>query len=213
MRTSTLIPDCPVRGEEQGILHGESDGFSSNQFQQSQQDDSTMDDGGGKNDFWSTSGDFIYRHDVEPRVKLYMPREESYPIPLQYIDVSTTTHMNLDVMRESRIDDCWNIDGSRDLSGSWTGFTQFTLSAERPPDGYMWSGERLTKRQATSRPDHVWPELWTKLGRNAQLKERQKWSHEKPKLDDARRLRGIYFIDPEDTETKETILSRQVPHP
>ena len=43
------------------------------------------------------------------------------------------------------------------------------------------------------------------MGRNAQLKERQKWSHEKPKLDNARKLRGIYFIDPEDTEFKETI--------
>ena len=69
----------------------------------------------------------------------------------------------------------------------------------------MWSRERLTKRQATCKPDHLWPELWTKLERNAQLKERQKWSHEKPKLDNARRLRGIYFIHPEDKESKETI--------
>ena len=28
---------------------------------------------------------------------------------------------------------------------------------------------------------------------------------EKPKLDNARKLRGIYFIDPEDAEFKETI--------
>ena len=69
----------------------------------------------------------------------------------------------------------------------------------------LWSRERLTKRQATSRPDHVWPELWTKLGRTAKLRERQKWSIEKPKLDNARRLRGIYFIDPEDKEFKEII--------
>ena len=43
------------------------------------------------------------------------------------------------------------------------------------------------------------------MGRNAQLKERQKWSHETPKLDNSRKLRGIYFIDPEDKEFKETI--------
>ena len=108
-------------------------------------------------------------------------------------------------MQERRIDDCWNIDGSRDLSDSWTGFTQFTLLEEKPPDRYMWSGERLTKRQATSRPDYLWPELWTKLGRNAKLKEKQKWSNEKTKLDNARRLPRIYFIDPEDKEFKETI--------
>ena len=65
--------------------------------------------------------------------------------------------------------------------------------------------ERLTKRQVTSRTDHLWPELSTKLGRNAKLREKQKWSIEIPKLDNARRLRGIYFIDPEDKEFKETI--------
>ena len=43
------------------------------------------------------------------------------------------------------------------------------------------------------------------MGRNAQLKERQKWSHEKLHLDNARKLRGIYFIDREDKEFKETI--------
>ena len=31
-------------------------------------------------------------------LKLYSPREESFPIPLKYIDVSRTTHTNLDVM-------------------------------------------------------------------------------------------------------------------
>ena len=69
----------------------------------------------------------------------------------------------------------------------------------------MVEGERLTRKQLTSRPDHLWPELWIKLGRNAKLKEKHKWSDEKPKLDNARRLRGIYFIDPEDKEFKETI--------
>ena len=69
----------------------------------------------------------------------------------------------------------------------------------------MWSGRRLTKRQATSRPDHLWPELWTKFARNAELWEKQKWAHEKAKLDNARKLRGIHFIDPEDKEFKENI--------
>ena len=125
------------------------------------------------------SGNFIYRHHVEPRVKLYSPREESFPIPLiplKYIDVSRTTHRNLDVKKERRIDDSWNIDVSRDLSDPWTGFTQFTLLEEKAPDGYMWSGVRLTRKQLTSRPDHLWPELWDKMGKNAKLKEKQKWS-------------------------------------
>ena len=41
-------------------------------------------------------------------------------------------------------------------------------------------------RQLTSRADHSWSVLWETLGRIAKPKERQKWSHEKPKLDNAR---------------------------
>ena len=43
------------------------------------------------------------------------------------------------------------------------------------------------------------------MGKHAKLKEKQKWSEEKLHLDNARKLRGIYFIDPKDTEFKETI--------
>ena len=68
----------------------------------------------------------------------------------------------------------------------------------------MWSGERLTRKQLTSRPDHLWPELWEKMAKNAKLKEKQKWSHEKPHFDNARKSREIYFIDPGDKEFKET---------
>ena len=149
LRTSTLIRDHPIRGESQRDFLGKSEGSPPPLLQ-----DSLPDAREAIYDFWSMSGSFIHRHHVEPKVKLYSPREESFLIPLKYIDVSRTTHTNLDVMQESRIDDYWNVDGSR-LSGSWTGFTQFTLLNEKPPDGYMWSGRRLTKRQATSRPDYL----------------------------------------------------------
>ena len=93
---------------------------------------------------WTTSGpcrEASYTaHHVKPRVKVYSPREESFPIPLKYIAVTRTTHTNLDVKQEKRIDDYWNIDGSRDFSDPWTGFTQFTLLDEKAPDGYMWCG-------------------------------------------------------------------------
>ena len=42
---------------------------------------------------------------------------------------------------------------------------------EKPSNGYMWSGWRLTRKQLTSRPYSLWPELWIKLGRNAKLQE------------------------------------------
>ena len=69
-------------------------------------------------------------------------RNQSFPVPLKYIDVSRPTHTNLDVKQEKRIDDFWNIDGSRDLSDPWTGFTQFTLLEEKPPEGYTVVRER-----------------------------------------------------------------------
>ena len=199
LRTSTLIRPRPIQGESHVDFLGKSEGSLP------QPHDSFPDAGEAINDFWSMSGSFIYRHHVEPRVKLYSPREESFPIPLNYIDVTRTTHTNLDVKQEKRIDDYWNIDGSRDLSDPWTGFTQFTLLDEKAPDGSSTSGERLTRKQLTSRPDHPWPELWKSMGKNAKLKEKQKWSEEKIHLDNARKLRGIYFIDPEDKEFKETI--------
>ena len=54
----------------------------------------------------------IWRHHVEPRVKLYVPREESIPITLRYIDVTRATSTTLDVLLEHRIDDYWNIEGA-----------------------------------------------------------------------------------------------------
>ena len=74
---------------------------------------------------------------------------------MKYIDVTRTTHTNLDVEQEKHIDDYWDIGGSRDLSDPWKGFTQFTPIDEKAPDGYTWSGERLTRKQLTSRPDHL----------------------------------------------------------
>ena len=47
------------------------------------QDDSARHDAEAQNDSWSFTGDFIYRHHVEPRVKLYIPNEESFLIPLK----------------------------------------------------------------------------------------------------------------------------------
>ena len=88
LRTSTLIRHRPIQGESHIDFLGESEGSLPPPH------DSLPDAGEAINDFWSMSGSFIYRHHVEPRVKLYSPREESFPIPLKYIDVT------LDVKQE-----------------------------------------------------------------------------------------------------------------
>ena len=85
LRTSTLIRPGPIQGEGHVDFLGESEGSFP------QPHDSLPDAGEARNDFWSMSGNFKNRHHVEPRVKLYSPREESFPIPLKYIDISRTT--------------------------------------------------------------------------------------------------------------------------
>ena len=47
------------------------------------------------------------------RVKLYMPKEETFLILTKYIDVTRTSHTSLDVMMEKHIEDDWNVDGKR----------------------------------------------------------------------------------------------------
>ena len=107
----------PVRSEDlRGEFNGNSDGS---------QPAETRDDAEASNDFWSIEGDFIYRHHVEPRVHLYMPKRKSFPKPLKYIDVTKDTHTYLDVLQEKRIKDYWNVDGGITLSDSWTRFTKF----------------------------------------------------------------------------------------
>ena len=187
----------PVRGEEfSGDLE---------EVRKSQPRDELLDDRDACNDLWSIEGNFRYRHRVGPRVQLYVPQEESFPKPLRYIDVVRTTQTTLGVLQECRKDDYGNIDANRNLSEPWTVFTQFTMLSEKPPDGQMWSGRRLTQIQATTGPDHLWPEIWSSMSKAAQRKEQQHGAIEKPKLDTARMLRGIKFSGPDDKEFKETI--------
>ena len=59
-----------------------------------------------------------------------------------------------------QIEDCWNVHGEKELTDAWTGFTKFILLNERPPNGFSWSGKRLTRKQKTSRPDDAQPDIW-----------------------------------------------------
>ena len=129
LKTSTLVRQRPTHGEGHVDFLGESEGSFP------QPHDSFPDAGEAinVNDFRFMPRKFRNRH-FEPRVKPYSPTDESFSFPPKHIDVSRTTHTNLDVKQEKRIDDYWNIDGSRNLSDPWTCFTQFTLLEEKPTD-------------------------------------------------------------------------------
>ena len=134
-----------------------------------------------KSDSWTFTRNFIYRHHVEPRIKLYMPREETFPIPMKYIDVARTTYTSLDVLLEKILK----------ITGTWMETENYLMHGqdsqesfyqkESSPEKYTWSGKRLTKKQTTSRPDDVWPDLWKIMSDAAKKNAKQRWSIEKPK--------------------------------
>ena len=64
---------------------------------------------------------------------------------------------------------------------------------------------RRTRKQTTSRPDDVWPDMWKFMSDAAEKKAKQRWAIEKPKLKNARQLRGIFFIEPNDEEFRLTM--------
>lgn len=75
-----------------------------------------LDGGEARDVFWSISGDHVYRHHVQERMRLNVLEEDSFSIPLHYIDVTRRTNTTLDVLLESRIDDYWDVDGDWELS-------------------------------------------------------------------------------------------------
>ena len=48
--------------------------------------------------------------------------------------------------------------------------------------------------------------MWSGMSNAAQKKEKEEWAMEKPKVDNARRPRGINFIDPEDGEREKEAI-------
>ena len=65
--------------------------------------------------------------------------------------------------------------------------------------------ERFTRKQTTSRPDDVWPDMWKHMSDAAKQKAKQKRTIEKPQQDNTRQLRGTHFIEPDDEEFKLTM--------
>ena len=157
----------PTRRREQTVRSEDLSGGLQGEPVESQPTES-KDDAEARSEFWSIQGDFIYRHHNEPHVQHSVPKEETFPFRLKYVDVTRSTYTDLDVMQEKRIDDYCNVDENRSLSDSWKRFTKFTSLKKKPPKGKMWSGRRLTKVQATTRPENLWPEVWFKMGKAAQ---------------------------------------------
>ena len=169
--------------------------FGESQGSLPQPQDSFPDASEAINDFWSMSGNFIYRHHVEPRVKIYSRREKNHSLP--HWSTLTFPELHIRIWMWSKksalmiigilivLETCLILgQGSHNLLYS----TKKLLTDKKNRGG-------LTRKQFTSRPDHIWPELWKTMGKHA-------------KLENARKLRGIYFVDLEDREFKKTSRTR-----
>ena len=192
-------------GQRRKVLRGESDGLSS---PTPLQGDSTRDDAEAKNDFWSITGDFIHRHHVEPRVALYVPKEDSFPIPQKYVDVARNTHTSLYGL-------CWR--KILMIIGTWMEKENNQMRGQAAQDSFcctkghltdIHGPRRLTRKQTTSRTDNAWLDMWKHMSDAAKSKAKQNWIIEKPKLENARQLRGIFFIEPDDEDFKHTMKKR-----
>ena len=73
LRTSTLVRPRPIQGESNIDFVGESERSLP------QPQDSLPDAGEAMNDFWSMSGNFIYRHHVEPESS-FTRREKNHSL-------------------------------------------------------------------------------------------------------------------------------------
>ena len=69
----------------------------------------------------------------------------------------------------------------------------------------MWSRGRLQKFKQLPDSDCLRPEIWSRMSKAAHKKEKASMGHRITKARYAWKLRGNYFIDPEDGEFKETI--------
>ena len=81
-------------------------------------------------------------------------------------------------------------------SDAWTSFTRCILLNEKPP----WGGDLQGNKQRLVQT--MYGQICGSMSDAAKKKAKQKWAIEKPKLDNARNLRGRNFIEPDDEEFK-----------
>ena len=80
-------------------------------------------------------------------------------------------------------------EADKELSGQWAGKTYIKIMRPEPPPGKKWVLGRLTRIQKTTRPDSVWPELWTSFS----PKEKKKETTTEKTQDERATIKGSYL--------------------
>ena len=110
----------------------------------------------------------------------YVPKEETLPIPLKIFWRNKIHSHQSGRHARKRIEDYWNGRWKQKFGRFVDWFHKITALKKKPPKGFLWSRERLTKAPTPTRPDHVLPAVWTNLSKAAQMREKQELAVEKP---------------------------------
>ena len=140
---------------------------------------------------------------------MFVPTEDTSPIPTKYLDVVRITETNLEGFAEKRIEDIWTEDKEKELSGQWTGRTLIKIMRPDPPPGKKWVCGQLVRIQKTTRPDSVVPEEWNNhMSWKEKEKTKKDWELNEPRRQAARNRRGITKILKEDVVEFTEILAK-----
>ena len=122
------------------------------------------------------------------------PKEETFSIPLRYIDVIRRTHTTLDVLQESRKDDYWNVDVVEICRNHWRFHAVRNVKCQT-----SW---RICVVRGAAYKHSSNHKTWSSVTRNLVLNVTNSSTKYKARMgyretQDAGKLRGIYFIDPD----------------
>ena len=89
-------------------------------------------------------------------------------------DVTRTTHTKVDVLEESRIDDCWNVDADRNLSDSWQDSRSSLYWTKNFPKDACGPGSAWQRSKQP--PDQIMCGLEHGLACQKQLRKKHPWA-------------------------------------
>ena len=104
--------------------------------------------------------------------------------------VTTTDSDNVDEMNIKDVWDGISPNVHRPLSCRWTGEMRFKRSPDGAAPGHYFVGGCQTRRQASKRPDNVWPELWSAMSRKQKERAVEQWEAKRGAIERARETRS-----------------------
>ncbi len=151
-------------------------------------------------DSWSTRGDYLVRNHVTPRTKLFLPTDclDECHWKIEDIDVIRFATANLELSETKlEIKDIWGTgkpEESRELGEEWIGETKFL---KYQPDDGGWTDVvgRKTRKQKTTRPPDIWPELWQTMSKAVRKQAADEWALLNDDFIMARKNRGMGYVE------------------